>query len=150
MGKSTKSRNPKIPKPAERRYDTKMIRDFFDHLMWEWRIMDYENHAKDPSVTNPEFVEMLVKYQRKYNCAGLALGNVLARDEGMEESEYDRAMPILQRRLAGKSEAVLAMLEALTPVMDEALMCGDMASNVLPCREIPASVVLAHDETEEE
>jgi hypothetical protein len=95
-----------------------MIREFLEHLRWEYSINHFENTSQ-PGTMNPELGEQLKKYMHKWNTAGL-MRAVTARQGSVTEemAEEFRAMRVQ------RAEAVLQALDALRPALEEAFLCA--------------------------
>ena len=119
MSAQRKFRRKKQP---TRHYDVQMIRDFLEHLRWEYAINHFENtHA--PGVVHPEFVEQLSKYQRKYDTYGLMAAAMLV--PGNAPEEVVRRMGVrLRSERAKRAQEVLAALDTLQSALEEAFVCA--------------------------
>jgi hypothetical protein len=100
-----------------------MLRDFWDHWVWETRIGEFEA-STPPRTPNPELREQIAHYQKKYgeqSRTGLHRLSAIyqgAPSDGREDAEAEAGLALLIRhKHAGK----LARLEALSPLMDEVL-----------------------------
>jgi len=100
-----------------------MLRDFWDHWMWETRIGEFEA-STPPRTPNPELREQVAQYQRKYgeqSRTGLHRVSTMyqsAQSRGRENAEAEAGLARLMRH---KHAVKLARLEALSPLMDEVL-----------------------------
>lgn len=102
-----------------------MLRDFWDHWMWETRIGEFEASIP-PRTPNPELREQVTYYERKYGeqaRSGLHRASAIypkASHGGREEAdgEAEAGLALLIRH---KHASNLARLEALSPLIDEVL-----------------------------
>jgi len=105
----------------KKHYDAEMIRDFLDHLSWELSICHFENTHK-MGATNPELIDQLKKYMRKYNTVGL-MAAVVVNKEGVPEDVANQAIESFRKAKAESVEQSLRALDLLKPVFEEALSC---------------------------
>jgi hypothetical protein len=100
-----------------------MLRDFWDHWVWETRIGEFEA-STPPRTPNPELREQVANYQNKYGQqarSGMHRMSALYQDApsgGREDAEAEAGLALLVRH---KQALKLARLEALSPLMDEVL-----------------------------
>ena len=107
---------------TRRGYDIPMIRDFFEHLTWEARVRHTECVGR-PGAVNPELVEQLAKYIKRRKTVGLLMANRVTPDPTGAVS-HDRAMAALGEHNAAQAQAWVDALEALRPLLEEALYCA--------------------------
>ena len=105
----------------KKHYDAEMIRDFLDHLSWELSICHFENTHKK-GATNPELIDQLKKYMKKYNTIGL-MAAVVVNKEGVPEDVANQAIESFRKAKAESVEQSLRALDLLEPVFEEALTC---------------------------
>ena len=108
----------------KRRYDLEMIQDFPDHLLWEVRITHYEHTTPQLGTTNPELVDQLQKYQKKYHLLGLLFFQEFDKDLPTEAAN-EAAMHRFRRQQARKRQEQLAHLEALQEQFQEVLVAAE-------------------------
>lgn len=101
-----------------------MLRDFWDHWVWETRIGEFEA-STPPRTPNPELREQIAHYQHKYGEQALSGTHRLAAimeqgtpSRALADAEVEAGLALLLRRKHGDT---LARLEALSPLMDEVL-----------------------------
>ncbi len=113
-------RKKKKARSRKQRYNIEMIEDFLDHFFWEFTINLYECTRQDPDKQiNPELVEQLYKYQKKYNTIGLMPALVID-PSGVPEGYAKEATKSFRIARAEKAKEVLAALETLKPYFVEA------------------------------
>jgi hypothetical protein len=133
--------------PNQRRYDVRMIRDFLEHLMWEVRIREYEKKTGDPMNINPEFVEQLRIYMRRYHCLCLMPVNILDNDLNTPE-EFAEAMQNFRKYLQSSMEGFVAAMEEFWPLFEQAFESAQVpyAEGIVPQKHYKASDFLTSEE----
>ena len=109
-----------------KRYDVEMIRDFLDHLLWEVRINHFENTA-DVGAINPELVEQLGKYIRKYN--GVLLPATVINREGATEDQAKATELTYRQIMRDKRQEQMEHLESLQELFADALKCASLPAS---------------------
>lgn len=137
-------RKPRESFERKRGYNVKMIRDFLGHLEWELRIKHFENTAK-PGTINPELVDMLSKYQKKWHCVGLMTADAVDT-EGASEEETRLVLERWRQFLANITESQLEMFTSLKPLFEEALMCADNSGGFVCIKRKLSDIVRILDE----
>gem|GEM_PF-2766142 len=108
-------------KRAKRYYDVEMIRDFLEHLRWEWAIRHFE--VTHGNAENPELVDQLRKYYQKYHTIGLQKANRLVYGDASPE-EIELADAVLHQACKVQAESVLKAMDLLQPALEEAFECA--------------------------
>lgn len=129
-------------------YNVGMIRDFLDHLLWELRIAHYENTRDDPDITNPEFIEILEKYQKRHGAVLWTANEIIVK--GTTEEEQHQWMPHIKEYFAALHMEAIEHLEALQPVFENALRCAAMGSKAFPVRTISLREFIDAETTDNE
>jgi hypothetical protein len=102
------------------RYNRGMIRDFFDHLLWDLRAKLFElEQPGNLSRVNPELVEVLGRFIRRYGCFGLTPTLVNPADTDRQTADATA------REVRDHYARALAALEAARPFLEEALAVAD-------------------------
>ena len=131
---------------ASSSYDLEMIRDFLDHLMWELRVVHFEN-TNAPGTDHGELMSQLQKYQRKYPGSTALMAMTVMKTDGYSQDDIGRARRKLRWMRAQQAEDAIELLEALEPVFEEALTCAAMSAgespDQLPCRQVDPDALLA-------
>ena len=116
-----------------RRYDVEMVRDFLEHLMWEVRIKHFENSPSAPLVydssgkgVNPELLDQLVKYGRKYPGSPALLPVTEFDRTGWDEEDMKCQMGRFKAFLYAVRGEQMEALECLGSLFEEALECAAM------------------------
>jgi hypothetical protein len=117
----SKRRSPgsKQKSPRHRNYDTQMIGDFLQHLLWECRIATFE-HTAAVGTINPELVEQLEPFIEKYGPTQLVRQNAVHLG-GATVAEGEQAVEVLRTRLRARYTEATEHLEALDEIFSEAL-----------------------------
>ena len=126
-----KKKKPK-KRYIKRSYNVEMIKDFLEHLMWELTIADFENRQKDKSKTNPELVDQLYKYIKKWNTNALMAATIISDDLDIEEKKAITEM------LTQKTKTALDALNELKEVLLEAFECAKFCQRnkvLMPARK---------------
>lgn len=105
----------------KRHYNVEMIQDFLEHLRWVYAVNHFENTHKDS--INPELVDQLEKYTRKYNTVGL-MDEFFLTTNNMSEEQKDQAMEKLRSMRAKQAKEVLQALDTLEPYLEKAFNCA--------------------------
>lgn len=100
------AKKTKLVKPG-RAYDTEMIRDFLEHLLWELRIKAYESSPTGIDKTNPE--DMLRKYAQKYP-GSPAISSATMVDTNDDWAELHKTLAAAYREWTDKLEALMPLL----------------------------------------
>jgi hypothetical protein len=116
MSRSKKSTNA----TRTDRYNTRMIGDFFQHLLWDWRIRHFE-HSSKPGTFNKELAEQLAPYIKRYKTMGFSPSTVLRGGEGVTDADASALWEDLRPRLTAESAAAVDALESAAPVIQAAL-----------------------------
>ena len=88
-------------------YDTEMIEDFLEHYLWETRASLFEQgNAKG---INPELVEQLAKYIKKYGPVGFSPYTILEREEDLSDEDHALADRILRARTHARASPSSAL-----------------------------------------
>lgn len=104
--------------PTAQPYDTEMIREFLDQLMWELRTAAFEVGSA-PGTLNADLLQQLAPYLRRRGSALLAINEL--DPAGVTKEEAEKAVSVLRRRLTASWQAAIELLEALAPIFEEAL-----------------------------
>src|SRR6516165_9769432 len=109
--------------PNRGRYDRRMIRDFLSHLLWELRAaeFDYQQQRCEAAGSHPELDEVLDRFFQKYGVGLLPLAMVDDRDA--TPAQVWAARREVRSTIRAKRRLQLRLLEALWPVLEEALEC---------------------------
>jgi len=130
---------PRRPR-RRRRYDTQMIRDFFEHLLWEWRVHHYEN-IHPVGATNTELVDQLAKYTGKYPGSPALLVNHRVHHGSLSPEQVEEASRLARQEWSYGSALIITLLERLEPVLEQALACADSGAPAI-FRDIDLAEVL--------
>lgn len=103
------------------KYNTEMLRDFIDHLRWEVRIVHAEHHHLKAKV-NPELVDALEPYMKKYGC-GLLSANAFTPGNSPDS---ERAGHLLEQFLRERAVRWYRCIEALDDLFQEAIQCAGL------------------------
>jgi hypothetical protein len=126
------------------RYDVDMIRHFLDHLLWEVRVLHFESTAAVGTI-NPELVEQLAKYSRKYHSKGLLIASELYDPDGdLAEAQIDRAADYWGKERAEVATEWIAALESLGVLFEEAFLCAAREDALI--RKVRAKDILPPEE----
>ena len=110
--------NPvKRKKSPKRHYDVEMIRDFLEHLRWEYATVHFEN--VHPGGRNAELQEQLAKYMKKYDSVLM-----YAIVSETKKSVSDEVVARYREKREQQCEAVLKALDMLKPALQEAFTCA--------------------------
>jgi hypothetical protein len=120
-----KSRRPKARPSRSRGYPFEAIKDFFDQLLWEVRASHFE--VCHPEARSDELIRRIGHYMGKYGVALLPIVNVRFGSNFTEE-QIKEALTTLRAKIKDQREEQLRHLEALRPLIAEAL---DTAQNRL-------------------
>lgn len=108
-------------------YNTQMIRDFLEHLMWEVRIKKYENvNRKDPLTmeqVNPELVEQLKRFTDARHCILIPIENMDPGETSKEEQA--ELFQVFRKERLKLCEFWLEHLEGLAGLFKMALECAE-------------------------
>jgi hypothetical protein len=97
-----------------RRYDTEMIRDFFEQLLWELRALHLEHsRGSDRVVVNPELVDTISHPAKRH---GSLLHWTMALDRAPSPDERLK----IDRHMASAVQGRIDALEAVVPLIEEA------------------------------
>jgi hypothetical protein len=109
-----------------------MIRDFFDHLLWELRINHDElqaaQHGGQP--INPELVDQLEKYIKKRSTSSLLASLFMQDREGATSEEIERNQRACAAAKLRIREEQLAHMEALRALFSEAIECASHPNDI--------------------
>jgi len=130
---------------AGRNYDVEMIRDFLDHLMWELRIIHFEN-TNPSGADHGELMSQIQKYQQEYRGSKALMAIMTMATEGYSLADVERARRNFRRVRAVQMEEAIQHLEELAPIFEEALACAAMSSSdspdQLPAKRVDAGLLL--------
>jgi hypothetical protein len=136
------------------RYNGQMIEDFLDNLLWELRAVHYEVSSAAPPTgpgdkvgINPELCDQLVKYMKRYNHAGLMALSYVDKDPGLTANQKHQAIANYRTARAAVVQEWIDHLEALQPILKEALDCAARSKPIAKVRKL--SDFLPHDPTGE-
>lgn len=139
-------RKNKLPKMAgaegraPKGYPVEQIRDFIQHLLWEARIAHFE--ATNPGTVNPELVDELAVYSRKYGCVLWPSRQIDPED--LTPAEVARTVSIQRTREAAAAQAAVTALEEALPFIERALEI--QASRSVPVYHLSAREILRSEE----
>jgi hypothetical protein len=107
-------------------YDRNMIRDFLSHLLWDLRaaVFDAQQHT-GTCTSHPELDEVLDRYFQKYHVGLLPL--TVFDHKGATAAQVRAAHRTLRTTLTELRQQQLELLEALSPLFEEALECATSA-----------------------
>lgn len=126
-----------------------MIRDFLDHLLWEYRINHFENTIPDPEKRiHPELCEQLKKYIIKYNTCGLMAATTTVPGD-CSEDEIKDAEDIICKAKTDYAQKVIDALQVLESAFEQAFFCASHPNKFL-ARRITLSNFFDDDATEED
>lgn len=103
-------------------YDVEMIRDFIEHLKWELTINVHENQGNEK--VNPELVEMLTKYQSKWNTMGLMPALELKGFTQENGFDIQQATESFKQARAKMCQDALDAFKKLEDVFQDAFDCA--------------------------
>lgn len=137
--------------PNRSRYDRRMIRDFLSHLLWELRAaeFDYQQQRLEAAEGHPELDEVPDRYFQEYGVGLLPLAMVDDRDA--TPAQVWAARREVRSTIRAKRQLQLRLLEALWPVLEEALECADPVlweESQVPVRVIQAREIRPVDDDE--
>ncbi len=118
-----KKKNMRKSKPRPRRFDVRMIRDFLELLHLELRIKLLEN--TNPGILNPELVEQMGRYYRRYHCRPL-LPMTRLDTQGVSRKGAERSLQIVRKLQISRDSGAVEALETLDKCFEtafEALKC---------------------------
>lgn len=116
-------------KRKKKHYDVEMIKDFLEHLHWEYTINHFENTTAKGTL-NPELVDQLAKYIEKYNTCGLMFALVFD-DTGCTKEEKESASAAISEVHAERAKKVIDALKSLDSVFSEAFLCAERPNSLL-------------------
>jgi len=123
------------------RYDSEMIEDFLEQLMWELRIAHSEIGSR-PGTCHPELLDQEVGFLSKY--ATYLLPTHYVEDDGATLAEWNRAGKTMLLQLRKQYADAIEHLEALRPMLEMALRGANpdhcevqahRASDLLACED---------------
>ena len=123
------SRNRKSSsRRSQRRYDTHMIRDFFEHLVCTWRLNQFGVTWAELSANNPELAERFARCQEKYPGSPAVCATRFAFAGNVNQDEVARHRPLFGHLLNDWAEEVVELLESIRPIVELGLEAADAGS----------------------
>jgi len=110
-------------------YDTEMIKDFLQHLLWEMRVLHFESTGPVGRF-NPELTASLKPYFQRRGRHLFPVHEVVA-DHGTPEEEAVAAGELIRMRHAKQAKEAIEHLEALQEVFEIALHCASKPAGVV-------------------
>ena len=108
------------------RYNVKMIQDFLEHLKWELRIVHFELSQKNQKIRiNPELVEQLGKYVKKWHTAGLMSAYIIKTDDFSPEEAEE-----LHNARKEQIEKAIKAFDELENIFKDSFWCAEHPKQV--------------------